>query len=405
MFCLENYIMSEKCKELESQIFKIHNWLMNENYLGYDPYDLSYLNINKLANKGYFLRKFFRLIQKVDYNFPKILRTFLKKRGYPYADCLIGEAYLKLYILKKDKKFLKLAKYFANKLIKSNQIFWGLPFDWDVPGKKIKKNTACSTVTVPVINFLLNLYEVTNIKKYKNCANLSIKYLLKNLNITYDDNFKLAYSYTPKDNFIIINSNSYLLQIISRVNDNNENKKIITKLLNFIISEQNKDGSWDYWSKMDVNYRRYHCVDTLHNCYILQNLILANNRIKNKKLNSSIKRGTLFLKRKLVVSKTTGYIYKFPKLNINKISTPDLCELIKVFILYNSKFKEIDKIKNYIVDYFFDPKGYFYFEKNKIKYIKQPYIRYVEAPCFLVWVLLLERCYENKKKHTKINKK
>ncbi|MGC9114335.1 MAG: hypothetical protein ACP5IG_04645, partial [Candidatus Micrarchaeia archaeon] len=146
--------------------------------------------------------------------FPGVYRRFSGKKEYPTAVCLIGASKLRLYKLTRNKKYLASAEKDAAWLAKNRSrgypdYCWGLPFKWQSAGAVYPETTPCSTITPYMTMFFLELYKQTKNAKYLSIAKSTAKFFYGGLNRNAVAADKVAFSYTPLDEFYVINASSY----------------------------------------------------------------------------------------------------------------------------------------------------------------------------------------------------
>ena len=124
------------------------------------------------------------------------------------------------------------------------------------------------------INILL--LKLPDKENYVEISKKSLEALLFNHNV-YSDNklFYVSYHYNTKD--CTLNVNTELLEWIIRLNEmkpNPDYEKMAVGIINLILTEQNMDGSWNYFSKDYAKSQgiKKDCPDLHHTATILRNL-------------------------------------------------------------------------------------------------------------------------------------
>ncbi|RLD36334.1 MAG: hypothetical protein DRI74_09265 [Bacteroidetes bacterium] len=260
-----------------SAIKKLDKWLDRTGWIGYDPYDIKgvpvflWLERNKtnIAVKGIEM-----LATALITLFPLWSRRFFQIRPQLNAKAiaLLARAYLKLYKIWMENKFLEKSYDALNWLIqnnhapKTNQLGWGYPFDWQSV-IFIPKRTPLIVVSALGGHALLDAYEATRESKWLGNAKKVKNFLINGLNVTMYDDESISFSYSPLDNFKVINSNLYSASFLSRFGklaNDSEAIEISRRIRKFAIRHQREDGAWEYWAD------RPSIVDAYHHGIILE---------------------------------------------------------------------------------------------------------------------------------------
>lgn len=333
--------------------------------------------------------KFFKIIRHgliyFDRAFPRASHIFFKKKKAATSVALVASSYLLLYATKKKRIYLDKAHYHLKWLIDNytqgySGYCWGLPFDWQLPEKILAKaQTPCSTILIYIVDALLLGYKLTNNQIYLETAQSVGDFLMNDLNKNIIDENTVSSSYTPLDNFHVINASSYKAATLYTLSKYTNNKKSIEeadKLINYVLEEQNEDGSWCYWGRQE---RRNKSIDSLHQCYIIENLYRCYLINFRKEIKASIEKGLSFYINNFY---SDGLISKFP-LRDNRnypFELIDHAEAIIMLSMIKNKFKTqkyASKIINYTLENFINTKKtYFYSYKWKNKSFNIPYFRW-----------------------------
>ena len=231
---------------LESNLRKLR-------FHGYDPYDA--LNLTKLSesNSKYFNMIITQLFVYSPINVRRILG--IKKGLNPKAIALIIKSYClleKLNLLPKNF-CLNVSEALANWLIKNKSNFssnasWGFNFPWQSSQRKLVRGVPTVVNSSFVGNSFLDLYLLTNKKKYLDVAESVCEFIINDLHIAKFST-GICFSYTPLDNYVVHNANllgASLLDNTSKINRSEKYRKFSREAFNFTISEQKSNGMWSY---------------------------------------------------------------------------------------------------------------------------------------------------------------
>ena len=258
--------------ELENSILKLDKWISDNGWAGYDPYDIKGSKVYMWAFgldrtpiiKNVF-RKFvlgFLLIGEM--LFPRVFRIIfnIKKTINPKGMALLGQAYLKLYLVKGDDKY-KIKGLECIDWLKDNQSpgykypCWGYPFDWDSEEVIVKAYTPSGVVVSAVSEVFWLAWTITNDRSYLDICEGTCNFFLNYLNIDHIDDETVCFSYTPLDKFHVHNANLLVVEILVKVGLELNKKEWVNiglKAGNYALTEQNEDGSLYYYGKVDNSY-------------------------------------------------------------------------------------------------------------------------------------------------------
>lgn len=362
----------------------LDNWIEQNGWKGYDPYDI----------KG---KKLFLLFSKCRYtNFisGKILdllpdlsrRIFnVKKEINPKSMGLFARGYLRAYKKSENTPYLKKAEECLRWLKEnSNQGYhgmcWGYPFDWQ-SRIFIPKTTPSSVVTSTVAHAFLDAYELTKNPSYLRSAESCCNFIINDLNIDRKSKNKICFSYTPLDNYHVHNANLLSASSLIRTNkyvNNDEFRKNGLNAINFTIDYQNKNGSWYYWAPPDkLSYK----IDNYHTGFVLEALNLCRRYLdEDFKYSIELKKGLDFYTKYLFLE---NGISKMEPHSIYPIDIHSCAQGIITFAElsdFNDKYTYMaEGIAKWTIKNMQDDNGYFYYRKYNLFYNKMPYIRWGQA--------------------------
>lgn len=210
---------------------------------------------------------------------------------------------------------------------------WGYPFDWMTTRGLWTKGIPLITTTAYCFEAFLKLYDITLDEKYLNIAHSIFLFTLNDLRDTKIEENVSSASYSPIDSSQIVNANAYrsfvLVEGFTRFKNNNALKKA-QQNINFILKFQNSNGSWQY----AVNDERDNFVDNFHTCFVLKNLYKANLILKDEKISEAIKKGFDFYKENLIDSNNNPKPFaKLSRLNTVVRELYDFAEGISLCLL------------------------------------------------------------------------
>ena len=275
------------------------------NYYSNDPYDLfesgpiRYLRKHKSSALSSITEKaptakqrLIRAVLSPLYQSTLVMRLYrgvcrIKRVQHPKTMGLLLQGLCAQYRTEQKPAHMLKAKNRADWLTKNTDehrlghYCWGLPWEW-LSEVNIPRFGAQSTISAVNSLGMIDLFDITQDKKYLDVAQSTCEFYLEHLNIDKISSDKWAVSYTPYDNTHIINVNFHCAALLIKVWERTGIENYLTvaiKLCNFSIAEQRKDGAWNYSASIDgyVN-----AVDNTHTGDNLEYLYLIKQSLKDE---------------------------------------------------------------------------------------------------------------------------
>ena len=248
----------------------MHDWFISQDYKGTDPYQMD--------EKAFSILKAFPLFSRIR----RVLKPFHSKIPssafskfppiyHPKAIGLIISGNSYLYQVTGDNSLLfennRLLQILTSlKSIEFNNACWGHPFEWG-QNPRYPFNTPLVCVQTPVIQSLLDYYEVSKNEDALNLAKSALQWIVDD--VKKDDFGESVSLYnSPLTTDHVHNSNIMAAVVFYRFNDIYENHlftEYANKLIRFTINRQNPDGSWYYSDTSST-------IDNRHTGFILSAL-------------------------------------------------------------------------------------------------------------------------------------
>jgi hypothetical protein len=389
---------------IEENINSLLRWLELNDYSSFDHYDYWSTKFGRLGkrlfSKNKFLGSFFVApIYFLDTFWPASRRFFTKQSRSAEAIPRIATGYFRLYGITQNPEYLEkgldlLNWLKANVSQSEHGIGWGLHFDWQAK-EFVPKNTPCVTLTAYSTLAFLEGYRLTGNGDFFKIAQKTGEFVLHDLNQRKTPH-QLSLSYTPLDHNFVINANSYAARIlleISAIDSDRQKVKRMDKIVNYIIDQQNADGSWYYSDKKDVPPKN-NFIDSFHTCFVLENLFSIWKSNKDERLMGSISRGHQFFVDNFITRDfSVRYHYCYPCSTGILVDIRGCAEAICSLAVLSEIFPQgLDlavKVFEWTVNNMRDEAGFYYFRIYKTHKHKSAYIRWAQAPMFNALTCLL----------------
>ena len=368
---------------------RLKGYCEKENFKGWDPYDgLNSWVIQKtpLGKLRVFRLAWIQLFKRNPINLRPLFG--IKKAYNPKGLGLFLIGYCNLYKRDNNQKYFNTITFLANKIINLQTkgysgACWGYNFDWQARAFFQPKYTPTVVATTFIAEALLEAYEITKNKEYLSTVESSAKFVLKDLNKSYDDNGNFTLSYSPLDRTQVYNAGLLGAKLLCLVYKYNKESDLLTnakKIVAYVCDKQKKDGSWTYGT---LPFHQW--IDNFHTGYNLECIHTYQEVSKDMTYQKNIEKG---LKYYLEMFFTTEGVSKYYN---NKVYPVDIHSPAQLIVTLN-KLREFDKNKelinrvlNWTVQNMQSEEGFFYYQKRKRLASKISYIRWAQAWMFYAY--------------------
>ena len=274
----------------------------------YDPYDIWGTKYGVFSRRIYYEKGKVGLpmiapILMLEMTFPGLRGLFVRKERFATADGQLTLAFLNLYKITKDQKFLEKAKGLGEDMLKYSVPgyagkCWGYPFDWQNNRGLWKKNTPYITCTPYCFEAYLGLYDATGEQRYLNIARSIATFVFTDLKDTPSGPDAYAASYSPMDETKVVNASAYRCWVLFEADARfglPEYRAKALRNLNFILQSQEVDGSWLY----AVATPGEAFIDHFHTCFVLKKLFKINQRLNRADVADAIRKGYDYYRKQL----------------------------------------------------------------------------------------------------------
>ena len=357
---------------------------------------------------------------------PSARRLFHHRMRLAIADAHYAMGFAFLYELSSDVGHLERAIHFLEELRKSRcpgfaEYCWGYHFDWVTRNGVIKEGTPLITTTPYAYEAFLQVYELlksSDIKlstlnsqpsTFRDRADLLV--ILKSIARHAANDIKdfktsetaSSCSYTPFDKGGVINAAAYrafLLTSASQVLDNHDYWKIAERNLNFVLENQNADGSWYY--AMD-GVRDF--VDHFHTCFVMKALAKIHSLTGHEACLAALRSGVSYYLDNLFDENGMPKPFsKAPRLTVYKCELYDCAECINLCLLLRDRFPQLEAtlqtVVNGILKGWIKPDGSFRSRRLLFGWDNVPMHRWAQSQMFRSLAFYLREARNSEKLKT-----
>jgi hypothetical protein len=291
---------------------------------------------------------------------PAARRLFHHPMRFPIADAHYAMGFAFLYQATGDSSQLENAIHFLTELQTSRcpgfkEYCWGYPFDWVWRGGTIKQETPLITTTPYVYEAFLQVSEILSsdirpLSSDLRPLNLRDEYtqilesIARHAAVDIKD-FRTSEkasscSYTPFDEGKVINASAYrafLLTSASKVFCDEDYWRIAERNLNFVLENQNPDGSWFYAVDGVRDF-----VDHFHTCFVMKALAKIHSLTGDPACLEALSKGVKYYLENLFSEDGLPKPFsKAPRLTVYKRELYDCAECVNLCLLLGDRFPQL----------------------------------------------------------------
>ncbi len=278
---------------------------------------------------------------------PSARRLFHSPLRFPIADAHYAMGFAFLYeAIPHCGSHLEMAIHFLNELTTSRcpgfkEYCWGYPFDWVWRGGVVKQQTPLITTTPYVYEAFLQVDELDPREEWKRILQSIARHARFDIKDFKTSETASSGSYTPFGEGGVINAAAYrafLLTNASRVFSNDDYWRVAERNLNFVLENQNQDGSWYYAVDGVRDF-----VDHFHTCFVMKALAKIHSLTGHEKCLETLSKGVAYYLENLFAEDGLPKPFsKAPRLTVYKRELYDCAECINLCLLLRDRFPPLE---------------------------------------------------------------
>jgi hypothetical protein len=276
---------------------------------------------------------------------PEARRLFHQPMRFPIADAHYAMGFAFLYETSGDSSQLENAVHFLTELEKSRchqskEYCWGYPFDWVWHGGVIKQQTPLITTTPYVYEAFLQLCKLHRRNQWEPVLESIARHAATDIKDFPTSETASSCSYTPFDEGGVINAAAYrafLLTSASQIFAEADYWRIAERNLNFVLENQNADGSWFYAVDGVRDF-----IDHFHTCFVMKALAKIHSLTSDPEILEALTKGVSYYLNNLFDQDGLPKPFsKAPRLTVYKRELYDCAECINLCLLLRDRFPQL----------------------------------------------------------------
>ncbi len=277
---------------------------------------------------------------------PSARRLFHHRIRFPIADAHYAMGFAFLYETSGNPAHLEKAIHFLNELTASRchdfkEYCWGYPFDWVWRGGVAAAQTPLITTTPYIYEAFLQVLEVDRREEWRRILKSIVRHVCTDIKDFRTSETASSCSYSPFGEGGVINAAAYrafLLTSASRVFSNDDYWRIAERNLNFVLENQNRDGSWYYAVDGVRDF-----VDHYHTCFVMKALAKIHSLTGNEACLEALSKGVAYYLENLFDDDGLPKPFsKAPRLTVYKRELYDCAESINLCLLLRDQFPQLE---------------------------------------------------------------
>jgi hypothetical protein len=329
---------------------------------------------------------------------PQARRLFHHKTRFPIADAHYAMGFAFLSQATGERRHLERAVHFLECLQRSRcpqfkEYCWGYPFDWVTRNGVIRENTPLITSTPYVYEAFLQVYEQTAQldwpetarKEWRGVLESIVRHACEDIKDFPTSSGASTCSYTPDDRGGVINASAYrsfLLTSASKVFSREEYWRTAERNLNFVLENQNADGSWYYAVDGVRDF-----VDHFHTCFVMKALAKIHTLTGHAGAQAALRRGVDYYRANLFDEAGMPKPFsRAPRLTVYRCELYDCAEAINLCVLLRDRFPQLqptlEGVVRGILRDWVKPDGSFRARRLKLGWDNVPMHRWAQSQMF-----------------------
>lgn len=285
---------------------------------------------------------------------PSARKLFSKPQRFPIADAHYAMGFAFLSQAFGDEQYYYRAVHFLEVLKETrskgyDHYCWGYPFNWETRHGTFREGTPFITSVPYMYEAFRQVYEIDGNPEWREIMESIAHHAADDYRDFKTSENACTCSYSPQMEPCVINASAYRAFLLTKAAlDFSEERylKIAEKNLNFVLENQNPDGSWYYSTGGERDF-----VDHFHTCFVLKALAKIEAISGNPQCAAAIERGVDYYVRNLFDEWHLPKPFsRRPRMTIYRRELYDYAECINLALLLQGRFPALDEILAQVIN-------------------------------------------------------
>jgi hypothetical protein len=278
---------------------------------------------------------------------PSARQSFHHQTRFPIADAHYAMGFALLHEVTGQPTHLQRAIHFLHELRKSRcpgfrDYCWGYPFDWVTRSGTIKAGTPLITSTPYVYEAFALVNDLAPSDERTVVLRSIVRHACTDIKDFPTSATGSTCSYTPYDRGGVINAAAYRAAMLTSASRTFGDKGLWTiaeRNLNFVLDQQNADGSWYYAADGVRDF-----VDHFHTCFVIKALAKIYALTAHEGCRQALTSGVRYYLNNLFAADGMPRPFsRAPRMTVYRCELYDCAECINVCLLLRGHFPECNQ--------------------------------------------------------------
>lgn len=263
---------------------------------------------------------------------------------------------------------------------------WGYNFDWQARAFFQPKKTPTVVATSFVADALMTAGELFGEQTWLDTAFSSARFVLQDLNRTYDDKGNFSFSYSPLDKTQVFNASLLGARLLARVSsfkNDQSMKDEARKAVAYACDRQQPDGAWAYGT---LPYHSW--VDNFHTGFNLECIYQYQQYTGDTSFEPFIDKGFSYYLEHFFTKEGVPKYYNNKIYPIDIHAPAQLMATLYKLGRMRAHQELADKVLDWTIRKMQAPQGYFFYQKRRLLSSRINYMRWAQA-----WMFYAFSCY------------
>jgi hypothetical protein len=376
---------------MRQRLFLLEDYIHQEQFTGYDPYDcltsplfsLSLLRNNRTLRLGAQ-----QLLRRFPFNIRPLLQIPKGKNPVTYGLCL--NAYSRMVSLFPEKTdfYRRQASVCLEELARLRSpgysgACWGYDFDWEARYATIPAYTPTIVATGIIADGLFRAHQIFSDNEARLLLVEIGPFLRTDLQRTWEgDTF--CYSYSPHDHQAVFNATLKGARLLCQIHTITQDASLLGEAkatVQYVVRQQKPDGSWSY-SKGDSRS----WTDNFHTGYVLDCLDEYSKLSGDTTITRNVERGFSFYREHFFTAEGAPRYFRDQTYPVDATAA---AQSILTLVRFGDR-SMATMVAQWAIRNLQDPRGYFYYRRYRHYTNRISYMRWSNAWMYLALAALEE---------------